>query len=122
MSGLAYVFFFCLLQVVYPALFVLYPAVEKARKVRALQYANGVRRAPLWVAYGAFDFVWVLVLSIGTTLIASGQLAWNGPRLVLIPVLALYGLAATMMGYAAAHFADGPLKAYLATVGYGMLS
>ncbi|KAM4057232.1 ABC transporter [Hirsutella rhossiliensis] len=122
MSGLVYVFFSCLLQVLYPAFFALYPAMEKARKIRALQYANGVRRAPLWVAYGTFDFLWIFVLSAAIMVITSAQLAFNGPVLLLLPILALYGLSATLMGYTVAHFTNGPLKSYLATLGIGMVS
>lgn len=122
MSALFYVLSFCLLQVLYPAFFTLYPAMEKARKVRALQYANGVRRAPLWVAYGTFDFLWIFVLSVVITLVTSVQLIFNGPVLVLLPILALYGLSATLMGYSISHFTNGPLKTFLATLGIGMVS
>ncbi|PHH90481.1 hypothetical protein CDD83_3548 [Cordyceps sp. RAO-2017] len=122
MNGMFYMFLFCLLQVLYPAVFVLYPAIEKARKVRAVQYSNGVRRAPLWAAYCVFDFFWICLLSILLMLIMSIRINFNGPVLLLIPILALYGLAATLMGYSVAHFTNGPLESYLVTLGIGMLS
>lgn len=110
------------MQIFYPASFVLYPAIEKSRKVRAVQYANGVRRAPLWAAYAAFDFLWVLIVSVGVMGLSALKLNFNGPMLILLPTLALYGVAATLMGYVVAHFTDGPLKSYLATLGIGFLS
>ncbi|KAH6997790.1 hypothetical protein BKA56DRAFT_536741 [Ilyonectria sp. MPI-CAGE-AT-0026] len=119
--GVIYVVFFTLLQAIYPAAFVLYPAIEKARKVRALEYANGVRRGPLWVAYGLFDFMFVLAISVGVTAIISTQLTWNGPIWVMFPILALYGLAAILLGYVVSHFVSGPLKSFLAVAGVSVL-
>ncbi|KJZ74970.1 hypothetical protein HIM_05701 [Hirsutella minnesotensis 3608] len=121
-SVLAYVFFFCLIQAVYPAFFALYPAMEKARKIRALQYANGVRRAPLWVAYSTFDLFWILFLSVAIYFCSSPLMQFNGPVILLLPVLVLYGLSATLMGYISGHFTNGPLKAFLVTFGLGMVS
>ncbi|KAI8690854.1 hypothetical protein NCS56_00076900 [Fusarium sp. Ph1] len=119
--GVVYVVFFTLLQTIYPAAFVLYPAIEKARKVRALEYANGVRRGPLWVAYGMFDFIFVLAISAGVTATISTQLTWNGPIWVMLPILALYGLAAILLGYVISHFVSGPLKSFLAMAGVSVL-
>ncbi|KAH0602121.1 hypothetical protein MHUMG1_01000 [Metarhizium humberi] len=121
-GGIAYLLFFTFVQIFYPASFVLYPAIEKSRKVRAVQYANGVRRAPLWAAYAAFDFLWVLIVAVGVMGLSALKLKFNGPMLILLPTLALYGVAATLMGYVVAHFTDGPLKSYLATLGIGFLS
>ncbi|KAL1842323.1 hypothetical protein VTK73DRAFT_3147 [Phialemonium thermophilum] len=45
----------------YPGFFALYPNLERRRHVRGLEYSNGVRTAPLWLAYIAFDFAIVLV-------------------------------------------------------------
>ena len=91
-------------------------------KVRSLEYANGVRRGPLWVAYGLFDLMFVFVISIAVTGIVSWQLApeWNGPVWILLPVLALYGVAAILLGYLISHFVNGPLKSFLATAGVGI--
>ncbi|KAM5356058.1 hypothetical protein ACJ41O_002704 [Fusarium nematophilum] len=119
--GVIYVVFFTLLQTIYPAAFVLYPAIEKARKVRALEYANGVRRGPLWVAYGMFDLIFVLAISAGVTAVISTQLTWNGPIWVMLPILALYGLAAILLGYVISHFVSGPLKSFLAMAGVSVL-
>lgn len=89
--------------------------------MRALEYANGVRRGPLWVAYGLFDFTFVLAISIAVTAIISTQLTWNGPVWVMLPIQALYGLAALLLGYVISTFVDGPLKSFLAMAGISLL-
>ena len=58
----------------YPAFFALYPTNERLRSARAMQYSNGVRPLPLWLAYIAFDFVFVAVISvISIALLASSS-------------------------------------------------
>ena len=101
---------------------VLYPAIEKARRVRALEYANGVRRAPLWIAYGLFDAIFVVVIAVGCSLIVQFQLwYWNGPGLIMLPILFLYGVAAVLLGYVVSHFVTGPLKSFMAMGGISLL-
>lgn len=114
--------FFCLIQAVYPAAFVLYPAIEKGRRVRSLEYTSGVRRGPLWIAYGLFDFMFVFVVALVITIILS-LLApgFSGPIFILFPILALYGLAAILLGYVIAHFINGPLLAFITMVGINLL-
>jgi len=71
------ILYFGLAMCVYPALFALYPTQERLRNVRALHYSNGIRAVPLWLAYTAFDFMFVVVISAITTIIfvAVSQLA-----------------------------------------------
>lgn len=117
-----YVIFFTVVQALYPAAFVLYPAIEKDRKVRALEYANGVRRGSLWVAYALFDFIFVFVISVSITVIMEYQLkTWNGPIWIMLPILALYGFAAILLGYVLSHFVAGLLKSFLAMAGVSMV-
>jgi len=66
------ILYFGLAMSVYPAFFALYPTVERLRKVRALHYSNGIRAAPLWIAYLLFDFCFVLIISAVTTAIFTG--------------------------------------------------
>ncbi|RCI15997.1 hypothetical protein L249_1742 [Ophiocordyceps polyrhachis-furcata BCC 54312] len=120
-NGLAYALFFTLLQAIYPAAFVLYPAIEKRRKVRALQYANGVRRGPLWVAYTLFDFHFVLSVAMGLTITMSQLVPWQGPIGVMMPILALYGLSSMLLGYVISHFTNGPLSAFFAAAGTNLI-
>lgn len=64
--------YFGLAMCVFPALFALYPTQERLRKVRALHYSNGIRAVPLWLAYTAFDFSFVILISaICTAIFAS---------------------------------------------------
>lgn len=121
-AGTIYAVFFTLIQAIWPAAFVLYPAIEKSRKVRAIEYANGVRRGPLWLAYGLFDAIFVFVIAVGTSAIMATQLDWwNGPAFIMFPILLLYGMAAVLLGYIISHFVNGPLKSFLATMGIALL-
>ncbi|RDA94986.1 hypothetical protein CP533_0160 [Ophiocordyceps camponoti-saundersi (nom. inval.)] len=120
-GGLPYALFFTLLQAIYPAVFVLYPAIEKRRNVRALQYANGVRRGPLWVAYSLFDFSFVLPVAIGVTVIISQTVPWQGPIGVMVPILALYGLSSMLLGYVLSHFTKSPLSSLFAAASTNLL-
>jgi ATP-binding cassette subfamily A (ABC1) protein 3 len=66
------ILYFGLAMSVYPAFFALYPTVERLRKVRALHYSNGIRAAPLWLAYLTFDCIFVLLVSVVVTGIFVG--------------------------------------------------
>lgn len=66
------ILYFGLAMSVYPAFFALYPCMERLRKVRALHYSNGIRAAPLWLAYLTFDFLFVLIVSAVVTGIFVG--------------------------------------------------
>ena len=99
----------------------LYPAIEKFRRVRGLQYVNGVRRAPLWIAYASFDAVFVMIISIASTIIVQHQVPWNGPVWIMLPILTFYGFDAILLGYVVSHFVSGPLKSFLAMGGISVL-
>ena len=70
------ILYFGLAMSVYPAFFALYPCVERLRNVRALHYSNGIRAAPLWLAYLIFDFLFVLIVSAVVIGIFVGVSAW----------------------------------------------
>jgi hypothetical protein len=57
------VVYFGLAMAAYPGFFSLYPTVERTRNIRDLEYSNGVRSLPLWLAYLSFDFLIVLASS-----------------------------------------------------------
>ncbi|PVI00400.1 P-loop containing nucleoside triphosphate hydrolase protein [Periconia macrospinosa] len=93
------VLYFGLAMCIYPAFFALYPTVERLRKVRALHYSNGIRAAPLWMAYLIFDFCFVVFISAITTGIfvgASGQ--WYNPGYLFL-IFMLYGLTSILFCY-----------------------
>ncbi|OHW95536.1 ABC transporter [Colletotrichum incanum] len=115
-SGMFYAIFFCLMQAVYPAAFALYPSIEKSQKVRAVGYANGVRRAPLWVAYALFDFFFVSIISVAITAhLGSKVPLWTGGAWVMLPILALYGLAILLFSYIMSVLCKTGPGAFLAT-------
>jgi ATP-binding cassette subfamily A (ABC1) protein 3 len=96
----------------FPAFFALYPSQERRGFVRGLQYSNGVRPMPLWIAYLLFDFMFVLVSSaIVTALWAGLSSVWYHIEYVFI-VLFLYGLAATLVAYVISLFTKTQLATY----------
>ena len=48
----------------YTAFFALYPTFERLSNIRALHYSNGVRPAPLWLAYWLFDAFFAIVVAV----------------------------------------------------------
>lgn len=73
---LQFILYFGLAMSAYPGFFALYPTAERLRKVRALHYSNGIRSGPLWSAYTAFDFLFVLLVSVVTVIIFAAS--WHG--------------------------------------------
>ncbi|KAK8143650.1 hypothetical protein G3M48_006937 [Beauveria asiatica] len=97
---------------VYPAFFSLYPSNERRRFVRALQYSNGVRPLPLWLAYLVFDFIVALVSSaIGTGIWAALSKVWYNIDYVFV-VLFLYGLCSIIFSYIISLFTKSQLGAF----------
>ncbi|KAI0407227.1 hypothetical protein F4802DRAFT_45445 [Xylaria palmicola] len=104
--------YLCLSLAAYPAFFGLYPNVERRRNVRGLQYSNGVRSLPLWVAYTAFDFVIVLVSSaLVTAIFASVSDVWYHIDYLFL-ILFLYGLASILLSYVISLFSSNQLATY----------
>jgi ABC-type multidrug transport system ATPase subunit len=99
----------------YPGFFALYPNLERRRNVRGLQYSNGVRTLPLWLAYVMFDFAIVIVSSALAIILfaALSQVWYNVAYLFLIFVL--YGLASILLSYVISLFSSNQLSAYAFT-------
>jgi len=96
----------------YPAFFTLYPTLEKMRNVRGLEYSNGVRALPLWLAYTAFDFIPVLLSSaIGVAVFAAVSNVWYHVSYLFV-IFFLYGLASILLAYCISLFAKTQLSAY----------
>lgn len=75
--ALLFVVYYALVLCLWPGFYALYPTVERLRNVRALQYSNGVRPLPLWLANLAFDLGFTLVISIiSTALLSVGTKFW----------------------------------------------
>ncbi|XWW98542.1 hypothetical protein V2A60_006542 [Cordyceps javanica] len=97
---------------VYPAFFSLYPSSERRRFVRALQYSNGVRPLPLWLAYLVFDFIVVLVSSaIVTGVWAALSSVWYNIAYIFV-VLFLYGLCSILFSYVISLFTKSQLGTF----------
>lgn len=109
--------FFGLAMSVYPALFALYPTVERLRNVRALHYSNGVRSIPLWLAYLGFDFCIVLGASVLAIIIfraVSDVWYYSG---YLFVVFFLYGLSSTLLSYLVSLYSKSQLAAFAFAAG-----
>ncbi|KUI65178.1 ABC transporter A family member 2 [Cytospora mali] len=93
------ILYFGLAMSVYPAFFALYPCVERLRNVRALHYSNGIRAAPLWLAYLIFDFLFVLIVSaVVTGIFVGASNVWYAPGYLFV-VFFLYGLTSILLCY-----------------------
>jgi ATP-binding cassette subfamily A (ABC1) protein 3 len=72
---------------------------------------------PLWTSYTLFDFVFVLVNAIVCTIIIAIQSPGWFAVGYMFPVLALYGLSATLFAYVISIFARSQLVAFACAAG-----
>ena len=103
--------YICLVLSAFPAFFALYPTVERIRNVRALNY-------PLWLAYIAFDFVAVLIITVVCTIIyvAAANSIWFHVGYLFFMIL-LYGLASVLLAYNVSLMAGSQLSAFAIVAG-----
>ncbi|KAF2808309.1 putative ABC transporter [Mytilinidion resinicola] len=117
-NSIQFIFYFGLIMAAYPAFFTLYPTVERLHKIRALEYSNGVRSLPLWLAYLSFDWANTLLVSVFITAImtaAANDAWWNLPYLFI--VLFLYGFASVLWSYVVSLWARSQLSAFAISAG-----
>ena len=121
-KALQLVVYFGLAMAAYPGFFALYPTVERVRNIRGLEYSNGVRSLPLWLAYVTFDFAFVLVSSaISVAIFAAASSVWYHIGYLFI-IFTLFGLASILLSYVVSLFARTQLSAYaLAAAGQAVL-
>ncbi|XMA18816.1 hypothetical protein WAI453_011607 [Rhynchosporium graminicola] len=106
------VVYFGLAMAAYPGFFSLYPTIERTRNIRGLEYSNGVRSLPLWLAYLTFDFLIVLVSSaLSVVIFAATSSAWYHIEYLFL-IFMLYGLASILLSYVVSLFARTQLAAY----------
>ncbi|KAF2460525.1 putative ABC transporter [Lineolata rhizophorae] len=116
-DSLQMILYFGLAMSAYPAFFALYPTTERLRKVRALHYSNGIRAAPLWIAYLCFDFVFVMVISaVAIGIFIGVSDIWYYPGYLFL-VFFLYGLASILMVYIVSLFVISQLAAFAFAAG-----
>ena len=95
---------------IYTAFFALYPCQERLKNVRALHYSNGVRALPLWLAYIAWDFSFVLAGSVISIIILRGRSdVWYNLGDLFV-VLFLFGLASTLYSYVVSLFSKSQVS------------
>jgi ATP-binding cassette, subfamily A (ABC1), member 3 len=111
-KSLQLVVYFGLAMAAYPGFFALYPTIERTRNIRGLQYSNGVRPLPLWLAYLTFDFMIVLGSSTLCVIIfAASSSSWYHVGYLFV-VFILFGLASILFAYVVSLFARTQLSAY----------
>ncbi|KAF2396588.1 ABC transporter [Trichodelitschia bisporula] len=115
---LQFTFYFSLVMAAFPAFFALYPARERLGNVKALQYSNGVRPFPLWMAHLCFDWMFVVLISALSVIIlaASTSAAWFGIGYLFV-VFSLYGIASTLLAYLLSFIAKSQLSAFAFAAG-----
>ncbi|KAL8752142.1 MAG: hypothetical protein Q9184_005829, partial [Pyrenodesmia sp. 2 TL-2023] len=107
-----FVVYYSLVLCLWPGFYALYPTVERLRNVRALQYSNGVRPLPLWLANLAFDLGFTLVIGIiSTALLSVGTKLWYHLPYIFV-ILFLYGISSSILSYIISMFARSPLAAW----------
>ncbi|MCJ1475765.1 hypothetical protein MMC13_004429 [Lambiella insularis] len=116
-STLQFCVYLGLAMAIYPSFFALYPCVERLRNVRALHYSNGVRSLPLWLAYIAWDYVFVLTGAVVSIIILRAvNDVWYGLGYLFV-VFAFYGLTCTLGSYVVSLFAKSQLAAFALAAG-----
>lgn len=109
--------YFGLAMAVYPALFALYPTIERLRNVRPLHYSNGVRTLPLWLAYLGFDCCIVLAASVIAIIIFTAVSdIWYYPGYLFV-VFFLYGLCSSILSYLISLYSKSQLAAFAFAAG-----
>lgn len=117
-NQLQFMFYFGLIMACYPAFFALYPTRERLLKIRALQYSNGARPLPLWLAYLSFDWLNIIIGSGIMTAVLAGATPDNWWNIgYLFVVLFLYGLASVLWAYMISLFAKSQLAAFAIAAG-----
>lgn len=111
-DNLQLILYFGLAMCAFTGFFALYPTMERIRNVRALHYSNGIRAAPLWIAYTLFDFLFVLfVAAIVTIIFVAASDVWYSPGYLFV-VFFLYGFTSILMSYVVSLFVTSQLAAF----------
>ncbi|KAK5328547.1 hypothetical protein LTR93_002332 [Exophiala xenobiotica] len=116
-DALQLITYFGLAMAVYPSFFALYPTIERLRNVRGLHYSNGVRSAPLWLAYTTFDFIIAVITSaVAVIIFRAASDVWYHIEYLFV-VFFLYGLASTLLSYVISLFSRSQLAAFAFAAG-----
>lgn len=111
-KSLQLVVYFGLSMAAYPGFFALYPTVERMRNIRGLEYSNGVRSLPLWLAYLTFDSMFVILSSaLSVIIFAAASSAWYHIGYLFL-IFVLFGITSILLSYVVSLFARTQLSAY----------
>ncbi|KAJ8113658.1 hypothetical protein OPT61_g4255 [Boeremia exigua] len=111
-NALIFIVYYGLIMACYPAFFALYPTNERISNVRSMQYSNGIRPVPLWLAHLSFDSIFIVIISaVATGLIAISTPVWHGMGLVFV-VFLLYGIVCALVSYIISMFAKNAITAW----------
>ncbi|KAK9245363.1 hypothetical protein V1506DRAFT_538357 [Lipomyces tetrasporus] len=115
-KSLQFEIYFTVALVAFPAFVSIYPASERLRRVKALEFSNGLKALAMWIAYLLFDFAFALlscVICIG--ILSSADSALYGLGYFFV-VLMFYSLAAILMAYVIAQWTTSVLAAFAITI------
>lgn len=117
-NSLQVVVYFGLVMAAAPAFFSLYPTLERVRLIRGLEYSNGVRALPLWLAYLLFDFSIVLFSTsmVGIIFAAVAGDVWYQLGYLYL-VLVLYNVTSVLIAYVISLYARTQLSAFAFAAG-----
>jgi ATP-binding cassette subfamily A (ABC1) protein 3 len=111
-KSLQLVVYFGLSMAAYPGFFALYPTIERMRNIRGLEYSNGVRSLPLWLAYLTFDSMFVILSSaLSVIIFAAASSAWYHIGYLFL-IFVLFGITSILLSYVVSLFARTQLSAY----------
>ena len=116
-KSLQFVLYFGLAMSAFPGFFALYTTIERLRNVRALHYSNGVRAAPLWIAYTLFDFTIVVLASAVAIIIFTAVSDVLYAPGYLFVIFVFYGLSATLMAYTVSLVTSSQLATFAFAAG-----
>lgn len=68
------------------------------------------------VAYMLFDFFWIAVMSVVSTIAIVPILGWTGSPWLMIIIFALYAICGNFISQILGHVSNGPLKSFLAAL------
>lgn len=122
-DGIKWIAFFSLALAVWPAFFALYPCGERAARVQANQYSNGMRPAGLWLGHLLFELPSIfLVSTILTIVFASpgGHSQFHDIGLLWL-CLVLYGIASCLFSFVFTLFLRSQLAVFALFAGYNVI-
>ncbi|RMY85438.1 hypothetical protein D0862_11178 [Hortaea werneckii] len=116
-DSLQLVLYITLAMCAYSGFFALYPTFERLANIRNLHYSNGIRPAPLWLAYWLFDGGFAVVVAVvSVAMFGSLSDVWYAPSYLCV-VFFLFGLSSIFLAYLVSLFCRSQLAAFAFVAG-----